>query len=721
MKIRHSTSPPSWASSLSLFLFGALLLLLPLQSTLAHTSPQSTPISHTTTHNNQQGTTTDINKLDPTAKTNNNKSTIDIVIGIDGGTESIRACCFDAHTGKIIGKSHAVPYETTHPQAGWAEQHPEDWYDNLCAAVRGALSTLNNDKGDGDDGDASGVSLEYDVKALCCDTTCCSVVALSSTYTPLRPCLLWMDARSASQAAKIMTIAHSHAEKSSPQQSILEAFPELRVNSAGEGPISAEWLLPKAMWIKEHEPNVWEDAHIICEYQDYVNYKLTGKMVASSCNAAVRWHHDGWEVLQNNNEDGGDDGDEHRGRPMKLYKALGMEDLAEKLPRRTLAMGDVVGGLTEEAACDLGLPVGTKVVQGGPDAFVGMIGLGTIHPHQICLITGSSHLHCLITPSATSAPGTWGAYRGAPLPHLNLAEGGQSSTGSLVRWVRDLVSKDGGDGGEKVSYGVLDEEASGVAPGCDGLVALETWQGSRTPHTDPLARGALVGLTLSHTRAHIFRAILESVCYGTRSCLDALEAAAAAAAAEQHGTDGGAGSKSNEVVIAGGATRSDLWLQLHADITGRTFLLNENTDGPLLGCAILASVGAGIHDSVDDAVENMVRRERRIEPRADVTKVYDQLYEEVYLKVRPGVKGVFHALAEVRGGALSGGEEREVKGSCSKQEKSRLPNRCGKWGMTCLGSLRGGSTEVDDSQHQQPNVASSAPIIISPSLLASDW
>ena len=577
---------------------------------------------------------------------------IDVVIGIDGGTESIRACCFDAHTGTILGNSHAVPYKTSHPEAGWAEQNPEDWYANMCQAVRGALSSLSDD--------GSGQSLEYDVKALCCDTTCCSVVALSSNYTPLRPCLLWMDARSAKQAAEIMTIAQSQAKLKS--QLILEAFPELRVNSHGEGPISAEWMLPKAMWIKQNEPGIWSDASVICEYQDYINYKLTGRMVASSCNAAVRWHHDGWEVLQD--DDKGDGSNEHRGRPMKLYNALGMEDLAAKLPKKTLAMGDVVGGLTEEAAKDMGLPVGTSVVQGGPDAFVGMIGLGTIHPHQICLITGSSHLHCLITPSATSAPGTWGAYRGAPLPHLCFSEGGQSSTGSLVRWVRDLISSgnnDGGDDGEKdkVSYRVLDEEASDLSPGCDGLVALETWQGSRTPHTDPLARGAFVGLTLSHTRANIFRAILESVCYGTRSCFDALEAAAAA---EQQSS--GTEHKSNEVVIAGGATRSELWLQLHADITGRTFLLNENTDGPLLGCAILASVGAGIYDSVDEAVENMVRRERRIEPRPEVKEVYDKLYEEVYLKVRPGVKGVFHSLAQLRGGAMvnDNGEQNGFEG-----------------------------------------------------------
>ena len=113
-----------------------------------------------------------------------------------------------------------------------------------------------------------------------------------------------------------------------------------------------------------------------------------------------------------------------------------------------------------------------------------------------------------------------------------------------------------------------------------------------------------------------------------------------------------------EVVIAGGATRSDLWLQLHADITGRTFLLNENTDGTLLGCAILASVGAGMYDTVDDAVAGMVRRERRIEPRAEARAAYDRLYEEVYLKVRPGVKPVFDALANLRGGALTNGGDR---------------------------------------------------------------
>ena len=305
-----------------------------------------------------------------------------------------------------------------------------------------------------------------------------------------------------------------------------------------------------------------------------------------------------------------------------------------------------------------------------------MIGLGAVKPNSICLITGSSHLHCLVTPAATSAPGTWGAYRGAPLSHLNFSEGGQSSTGSLVRWVRDLVS---GDGGERISYRQLDEEASRVEPGCDGLVALETWQGSRTPVTDARARGAFVGLTLSHGRAHLFRSVLEAVCYGTRACLEALEDAS--------------GTRADEVVVAGGATRSPLWLQLHADVTGRRFVLNENTDGPLLGCAVLASVGAGVYGSVEEAAENMVRRSEVIEPRPEVAEAYDRLYDEVYKKVRPGVRDTVHAMAALRGGA-------------SDYDDSRVRPRGVGWGLSRLHTIRGG----DDGGP-----------IISPSLLAADW
>ena len=230
---------------------------------------------------------------------------------------------------------------------------------------------------------------------------------------------------------------------------------------------------------------------------------------------------------------------------------------------------------------------------------------------------------------ATTAKGTWGAYRGAPLPGINFAEGGQSSTGSILRWAKNLFGAD-------LDYKTLDDEASLVTPGCDGLVALETFQGSRTPTTDPLARGALLGLTLSHTRAHIWRALMEAVCYGTRACVEGLEAA---------------GHTCEEIVIAGGATRSAMWLQMHADVTGKRVVVCENADAPLLGCAILASVGAGIHKSVDDAVKRMVRTADTVEPDEGTAAIYTKLYDLVYSKVNIAVRPVAHAIASLRGGA----------------------------------------------------------------------
>mmetsp|Transcript_20532 Transcript_20532/g.30076 ORF Transcript_20532/g.30076 Transcript_20532/m.30076 type:complete len:330 (-) Transcript_20532:31-1020(-) len=288
-----------------------------------------------------------------------------------------------------------------------------------------------------------------------------------------------------------------------------------------------------------------------------------------------------------------------------------------------------------------------------------MVGLGCIHNQQLCLITGSSHLHCVVTSKATTHSGSWGAYRGAPLPGTNFAEGGQSSTGSIIRWAKKLF------GAELLDYKTLDDEAAIIDPGSDGLIALETFQGSRTPVTDPLARGALVGLTLSHTRAHIWRALMEAVCFGTRACIDGLE---------------NAGHKCDEIIIAGGTTRSPLWLQMHSDVTGKPVVLCENIDSPLLGCAILASVGAGVHESVEDAVKSMVRVVRRVEPDEKAVKSYDKIYEEVYSKLSPSVRPIIHSLAKLRGGSMEGSA---------------------------------GSDTVQNNQNMEA--------IISPSVLACDW
>ena len=270
-----------------------------------------------------------------------------VVIGIDGGTESIRAGIFRAN-GTLVSVASSA-YTTTFPKPGWAEQNAEDWWRCLGEAVRGALVKAAAAEAGGED-EVALEAIRTRVQALCVDTTCCTVVALDADGNALRPALLWMDSRSAPQAKQILKDC--------------KGMSALSVNCDGEGPLSAEWMLPKSLWLKQEDPEVWDKAATICEFQDYINLKLTGRLCASSCNSASRWHWDGEACIHGPTQ----------GRPLELLDALGIPELAAKWPQECLAMGSLVGGLTTEAAAHLGLREGLRVAQGGPDAFVGMLG-----------------------------------------------------------------------------------------------------------------------------------------------------------------------------------------------------------------------------------------------------------------------------------------------------------------------------------------------------------
>jgi ribulose kinase len=171
-----------------------------------------------------------------------------------------------------------------------------------------------------------------------------------------------------------------------------------------------------------------------------------------------------------------------------------------------------------------------------------------------------------------------------------------------VNWFkRNLVPSD-------VGYDTLNAEAAAVPPGCEGLSCLDHFQGNRTPHTDPLSRGALVGLTLAHGRAHIFRGLMESVAFGTRLILETM--------AER-------GYRPDSIVIAGGAVRSALWLQIHADVCNIPFVLTKETEAPMLGCGVLAAVAAGIYPDVAAAVQCMVHVDRVVQPDPAAHRQYE--------------------------------------------------------------------------------------------------
>jgi sugar (pentulose or hexulose) kinase len=489
------------------------------------------------------------------------------VIGIDGGTEGLRAHVFDL-IGRPLGAA-SVAYGTDFPAPGRAEQDPEDWWLACGAAVRKALSE-------------AGVG-PWGVEALACDTTSCSVVALDEAGRPLRPALIWMDVRAHQEAADLLATGD----------------PALRVNGAGRGPVSPEWMIPKALWLSRHEPHLWAQAARIGEYQDFLTHRLTGRWAASRNNQTMRWHFQS----------------DHGGAPDSLVAAAGIPEITERWPKEVVAPGEFLGPLIPSAADHLGLRPGTPVVQGGADAFIAMVGLGVTEPGDLALITGSSHLHLGIASGEVYAPGIWGSYKDCVYPGKYVIEGGQTSTGSVIAWFKRHFA-------EGMSYEALNAAAADLPPGAEGLLAVDHFQGNRTPHTDALARGAITGLSLKHTPAHVYRALIESVCLGTRTIVENF----------------GDAFHPRRIVACGGTTRSPFWLQIHADTLGLPLELPEVTDAAALGSAILAAVGVGRFGSIEEGTRAMVRISRTVEPDRAAHAAYAPIharYKAAYETLKP--------------------------------------------------------------------------------------
>ncbi len=492
------------------------------------------------------------------------------VLGIDAGTESVRAAVFNER-GTCLGLG-ASPHDTTHKHPGWAEQAVAQWEVGMVAAIRQALaeSAIRPDA----------------IEGISADGTTCTVVFLDAAGLPLRDAIIWMDVRAHREAEEITATKH----------------PALKY--VGFGNVSAEWFPCKLLWVKRHEPDVFDQARTIFELTDWLTYRLTGEITASINTSSVRWFYDA----------------RAGGLPESLYKAAGLDEALDKLPSRVLPLGEVVGSLRGEIAETTGLRSGIPVAGGGGDAFIGLIGLNAIRPGQFSLITGSSHVHLGLLDKEVHAPGLFGTYPDAVLPGFHLIEGGQVSTGSVIKWFKDnfvnaTIQRQADQRGVAV-YDVLNDMARGIPTGSEGLVVLDHWQGNRTPWTDPTSRGVIRGLTLRHTPAHLYRAMLEGVAYGTKVILDRMECE---------------GVSIEELVMCGGATRSDLWTQIHADVTGRPITIPEEQQATLLGSAILAAVGAGIYGSISEAAGQMVKTKKVIEPDRSRHAAY-QFYVAQYIR-----------------------------------------------------------------------------------------
>lgn len=490
------------------------------------------------------------------------------LLGIDGGTDGIRVGLFDVH-GKQIGYEDAF-YHTEYPEPGWAEQNPEEWWAGLGkASTNLILKTGINPS------DISGIGL---------DATSCTVVACDQDGHPFFPALLWMDTRAANESDVFSRLGHRYHQGA---------------------PASAEWMAPKALWIKRHRSDVWPKTHLV-EYVDWLSYQMTGRWTASLNNVSCRWYYDatagGW--------------------PSNLFNEAGLPDVISKFPEVILPLGALAGKLTPEAARHMGLVAGIPVAQGGVDAFIASIGLNALEEGTLAFITGSSHLHIAESRHPIHGSGIFGSFPKAVVSDLEMVEGGQVSTGSVLKWFATQYMASGGT----VQFKEWDSLASQLPPGSEGLVVIPHWQGSRTPFTDARARGAIYGLTLHHNPIHLYRAIMEGVAYGTRAILDVFETR---------------GIEIKTIIAGGGLLNSPVWLKIHADVAGKPILLPEVSQAASLGSAIVAAAAVGIYPSIADAAKRMVRYASTIYPDVAAGSVYDGYYQQ-YLSLDQSLRNVGH-------------------------------------------------------------------------------
>lgn len=495
----------------------------------------------------------------------------DILIGVDGGTGSLRVNFYDT-AGAVLG-SAVQEYETLRPHNGWAEQKPADWW----AALKTCITTIMREQG---------IPKER-ILAISTATTCCSVVLCNRDGTPLRNCILWMDVRAADESGEIAELTGEH--------------------------LSAEWMPCKLKWLKKHEPERYEAAEVFCECQDWMTFMLTG-LWSVNVNTACNWGY-------NNHE---------KGFPKRFYEAIGLPEAIAKFPaERVFAVGDAIGSLSAFAAAELGLEPETLVAQGGIDSSVGMLGMGVSRRGDAALMTGSSNLLMVLTDRLMfSEDSTINAGPDHLVHGLYTAYRGQVSSGSILAWFRQEFCK---DLPKDSAFDILNREAEKVPAGSEGLLVLDYWQGNRHPYYDTKVRGLIYGYTLSHTRAHVYRALMEGIAYGVQNLFEQFRSG---------------GLPIEEISLSGGSVNSDLFLQIYADVCNVRIRIAKDPQSVCLGSAITAAVAAGLYPTLADAVRAMVRYERTIVPNPEAYALYSRIFRQ-YADLYPQLKDWMHQTTDI--------------------------------------------------------------------------
>ena len=492
------------------------------------------------------------------------------VLGLDVSTTATKAVLVD-EAGTVVGSAaQAYDFETPHPL--WSEQDPGLFWTGAQASVRAAVA-------------AGGIDPKH-IEAIGLTGQMHGLVLLDGEGQSLRPCILWNDQRTGDQCDAIR------------KRVGFEQLLALTGNDALTG-----FTAPKILWVQEQEPELWAQARHILLPKDYVRWQMSGEFVTDVADAS------GMLLLDIKNRQWSDE----------MLEAL-------SIPRAYMPQAvegtDVSARLSAAAAQILGLRPGLPIAGGSGDQAAQAVGVGAVQEGMASITVGTSGVvFASLSQPRVEPEGRLHAFCHAVPGRWHFMGVMLSAAGSL-RWYRDTFAP-GRDFGELVA------EAEGIAPGCEGLTFLPYLTGERTPHPDPLARGAFVGLTVRHTLPHLTRAVLEGVACGLKDGYDLMLAA---------------GLPELETVrISGGGAQSPLWRQILADVLGRELATVEEGEGAAFGAAILAGVAGDVWADVDTVTQQVVEETGLDSPQAVGQKVMaevHQRYQSLYPALSPYARDV---------------------------------------------------------------------------------
>ncbi len=488
-------------------------------------------------------------------------------LGLDVSTTGSKALLMK-EKGAVVATA-STPHKLQTPRPLWSEQDPREWWQAVVTSIRRVL------KESGIDGErVAAIGLTGQMHGL---------VLLDEEGNVLRPAILWNDQRTQPQCDEI----HRRIGR--------ERFIQITGNVALTG-----FTAPKILWVQQNEPEIYAWAQHVLLPKDYVRYCLTGLHAMDKADGA------GTALFDLKQRDWSPE----------ILTAL---DIPAAWMPPTYEGPEFTGQVTEEAAALTGLRAGTPVAAGGGDQAAQAVGVGAVEPGVVALTVGTSGVVFATTPSALIEPqGRLHAFCHA-VPSMWHFMGVMLSAAGSLQWYRNTMAPG-------MSFDQLIEEAETVPAGSEGLQFLPYLTGERTPHPDPLARGAWIGLTIRHGRGHLTRALLEGVAFGLKDSFTLIREA-------------GLG-EIRQVRASGGGTKSALWRQILASVLEAELVTVNTTEGAAYGAALLAAVGAGAWPDVPTACAEAVQLTGRVAPDPVQVEAYRRAYP-IYRELYPALRASF--------------------------------------------------------------------------------